>query len=156
MEDNIVEFDSLLKEQPDVTNSLRGGQYERTLLMKGAIYGDTQIVSLLFKREHDLSVVDVDGDNVFHWIVVNNDNDDDSLGLLNSLDATNISDVINNQNRFKYTPLHLAAWRNMHKSIVWLLEHGANPTLNNIDGKRPDEHDECDDVTKRLIRSFRN
>ena len=150
---NIEEFDELLREQPDIVNSLRG-EYGITLLMEGAGNKDTKIVSLLSKRGHDLSIVnDKHGRNVLHRIVLNND--DVSLELLNSLDATQLSsDVINLQNNFDDTPLHYAAWRNMHKSIVWLLNHGADPSLKNNRGECPDKHDDCDDKTKRLFQSF--
>ena len=75
-----------------------------------------------------------------------------SLELLNSLDATQLSsDVINKQNYNNDTPLHIAANWNNHKSIVWLLEHGADGSLTNIRGQRPDEQYLCNDKTKRII-----
>ena len=119
----------------------------------GAARGDTQIVSLLSKREHDLSVVDNAGMNILYRIVLKVD--DVSLEMLNSLDATQLSDVINHQNIFNRTALHLAADNNIHKSIVWLLNHGADRSLKDIVDRRPDEQDGCDDETRRLIRSFR-
>ena len=123
--------------------------------MEGAGNKDTKIVSLLSKRGHDLSIVnDKHGRNVLHRIVLNND--DVSLELLNSLDATQLSsDVINLQNNFDDTPLHYAAWRNMHKSIVWLLDHGADGSHKDHRGQRPGEQPLCDDETRRLIESFR-
>ena len=154
MKNDIGEFDALLKEQPDITNSLRE-EYGRTLLMYGAMRGDTQIVSLLSKRDHDLSVVDVIGENALRWIVVHDD--DDTLKLLKSLDATQLSSDVINKPTHKYndTPLHVAAKWNHHKSIVWLLEHGSDPLLKNNHGERPDEHGfRCDDKTKKIIRYF--
>ena len=119
--------------------------------MKGALYGDTRIVSLLSKRDHDLSVVDDYGENVFHCIVWFND-DDVSLEMLNLLDATQISsDVVNQQNKFENnTPLHDAAVKKNHKTIAWLLEYGAYQLNKDIDGERPNKDDDhnCDDETK--------
>ena len=153
LKNNVDEFDALLRQQPDITNSLRGA-FGRTLLMEGARYGDTQIVSLLSNREHDLSVVVDVGLNVLRWIVWNND--DVSLELFNSLDATQLtSDVINQQNIYNETALHIAAYNNMHKSIVWLLDHGADRSIKDGYGQRPGEQPLCDDETRRLIESFR-
>ena len=146
----------MLKEQPDIVNSLRGVN-GRSLLMKGAARGDTQIVSLLSKRDHDLSVVDeYYGGNVLVWIVVYNDGV--SLEMFNSLEATQFtSDIINNQDIINDTALHRAALTNNHKSIAWLFNHGADPSITNKRGQRPGEDDyRCDDKTKRLIQSFRN
>ena len=153
MENNIDEFDDLLEKQPDIVNSLRGN-YGWTLLMMGCFKGHQKIVSLLSQRDHDLSIFNDDGLNVLHFIVWNND-DDVSLELLNIIDSSQISDIVNEQTN-KYdndTPLHHAARWNMHKSIVWLLEHGADPSFK-IHGRCPDEQDRCGDETIRLIRSF--
>ena len=149
------EFDNLLKQQPDIVNSLRDVFDGYTLLMRGARMGDKRIVSLLSKRAHDLSVVDNIGHNVLHDIVADN-NDDDSLDLLNSLDVAQLSsDVVNHQNQYNDTPLYLAAMANNHKTIVWLFEHGAGPSME-IPGKRPGEDEDCDDETRKLIRSFQS
>ena len=80
LRNNIGEFDALLKEQPNIANSLRdaaGWCY---------VWRNTNRVSLLSKREHDFSIVCVLGRNVLHYIVGNKG--DDSLELLNILDAT--------------------------------------------------------------------
>ena len=153
LKNNIDEFNALLKEQPDITNSLRGDN-GHTLLMKGATHGDTQIVIMLSRKDHDLSVVD-DGWNVLRLIVLFND-DDVSLEMLNSLDATQLSsDVINGQHNYTSTPLHIAAVWNNYKSIVWLLEHEADRSLTNRNGERPGEYGFCNDETRRLIRLTR-
>ena len=154
LSNNIEEFDNLLKQQPNITNSLRDGFYERTLLMKGARKRDKPIVSLLSKNDHDLSVVNDNGRNVLHWIVLYN-YDDDSFELLNLFDATQLASVINQQNKYNETPLHDAAWSNLHKTIVWLLEHGADPSVKDNRGERPGEQYRCNDETKRIIQFFR-
>ena len=144
-----------MTEQPDITNSLRG-KYGHTLLMRGATRGDTRIVFLLSKREHDFSVVGNQGENVLYTIAGSN-SDDVSLELFNSIDATQISGIINNREveGDQDTPLHEATWSNKHKSTVWLLQHGADPSIEDYHGNRPGDYVKCDDETKRLVRSFR-
>ena len=152
LKNDIAEFDALMKHQPNIVNSLRDTR-GRTLLMDGAINGHTQLVSLLSKRNHDLSVGDDHGWNAFHWIVWKDD--DVSFELLNSLDATQISDVINREDKYSQTALHIAACWNKRKSIIWLIEHGADPSVKNNRGELPDETDHCDDETRRFIQSLR-
>ena len=76
--------------------------------------------------------------------------------MLNSLDISQLNDdVINKQNKYKETPLHRAAWKNKHKSMVWLMDQGADRSLKDVDGLRPDEYSDCSDETKNIIRSFK-
>ena len=148
----------IIKEQPNLINSMRGGG-ESTFLMYAAINQRKDIVEYLLNQQHDLSVVDDDDDdgcNVLHYIVWFND-DDVAFELLKSLEISQLNDdVINKQdNNYKQTPLHYAAMNNKHKSIVWLMDQGADPSLKDDDDERPGESRLCSDETKNIIRNFK-
>ena len=144
----------IIKEQPNLINSMRGG-WERTFLMYAARDHRKDIVEYLSNQQHDLSVDSDNGSNVLHHIVLRN-GDDVAFELLNSLDFSQLNDdVINKQNNGKQTPLHYAAVRNNHKSIVWLMDQGADPSLKDVDGLRPGEDRHCSDETKNIIRNFK-
>ena len=144
----------IIKEQPNLINSMRhkGGW---TFLMCAAIDHRKDIVEYLSNQQHDLSVVNDNGSNVLHYIVLFN-GDDVAFELLNTLEISQLNDdVINKQNKYKRTPLHYAAGMNKYKSIVWLMDQGADPSLNDNDGERPDEQRYCSDETKNIIRDFK-
>ena len=145
----------IIKEQPNLINSMRhkGGW---TFLIHAAVYKRKDIVGYLSNQQHDLSVVNDDGFNVLHYIVLFND-DDVAIEMLNSLEISQLNDdVINKQNnKYKQTPLHCATIKNNHKSIVWLMDQGADPSLKDVHGERPGEHRCCSDETKNIIRSFK-
>ena len=146
----------IIKQKPNLINSMRDEGYDgRTFLMYAVRYHRKDIVEYLSNQQHDLSVVNDFGWNVLHHIVWLND-DDVTFEMLNSLDISQLNDdVINKQNNFKQTPLYFAAGMNKHKSIVWLMDQGADPSLKNVDGERPDEHRLCSDETKNIIRNFK-
>ena len=148
------EVSNIIAKQPHIINSMRG-IFNRTLLMEAAHKQRKDCVKFLSNQPHDVSVVDDVGENVLHWIVGNND--DDVIEMLKCLDISQLNNNIINQqdNIFKRTPLHFAAIYNKHKSIRWLLNHGADTSLKDRFGKLPDEHKYCDDETKSIIRSYR-
>ena len=144
----------IIKQKPNLINSMRG-ERERTFLMDAARYHRKDIVEYLSHQQHDLSVVDDNGWNVLYYIVLCND-DDVAFELLNSLEISQINDdVINKLDNDKRTPLHYAAVYNNHKSIVWLMDQGADPSLKDVDGQRPGEVRHCSDETKNIIRNFK-
>ena len=144
----------IIKQQPNLINSMRG-EWEHTFLMIAARNERKYIVGYLSKQQHDLSVVHDHGLNVLHFIVGRND-DDVAFEMLKRLDFSQLNDdVINKQSNRKYTPLHLAAWKNNHKSMVWLMDQGADRSLKDNDGQRPDEDHRCSDETKNIIRNFK-
>ena len=151
------DFDKLsfiLTKQPNIINSLRRGGYdEETLMMHAARNQRKDCVKFLLKKPHDVSVVDKYGWNVLHWIVELND-DDDAIELLKCLDVSQLNkNIINQQNnKYKETPLHLAAMDNKHKTIRWLLEHGADVSLKNYRGIPP--HELCTEETRRIILQY--
>ena len=146
---------SIIKQKPNLINSMRGEE-GWTFLMYAAINRRKDIVEYLLSQQQDLSVVNGYGGNVLHFIVVYND-DDVAFELLNTLDISQLNDdVINKQTNIdKRTPLYFAARNNKHKSIVWLMDQGADPSLKDVYGKRPDEDRLCSDETKNIIRNFK-
>ncbi len=58
-------------------------------------------------------------------------------GSLALADGTVVVFDPNKQDDFGNTPLHLAARGGHNKCVAVLLNHGANPTLNNKEGKTP-------------------
>ena len=142
----------LLIKYPDIINSLRD-EHEQTLMMEAA-YKRKDCVKFLSKIPHDISVVDDEGQNVLHYIVWYND-DDDAIELLKCLDVSQLNyNIINKQTIFQLTPLNHAATRNNHESIRWLLNHQADVSIEDVGGLRPDEQDECDEETKRIFRQY--
>ena len=145
---------SIIKEQPNLINLMRGGLGE-TFLMIAAYDKRKDIVGYLSNQQHDLLVVNDNGWNVLHFIVGCN-GDDVAIEMLKSLDNSQFNeDVINKRNNDKRTPLHYAAWYNRHKSIVWLMDQGADRSLKDEYGLRPGELRNCSDETKVIIRSFK-
>ena len=154
IDERFEEVSNILTNKPNVINSMRGS-LNHTLLMEAARNQRKDCVVFLLNQPHDVSVVDDVGHNVLHFIVGFND-DDQAIELMKCLDISQLNNnIINQQNIAKRTPLHHAAIRNHHKSIRWLLEHGADPLIKDDRGLLPGEWDECDDETKRIIRSFR-
>ena len=146
----------IINKQPNLINSMRrewgGGS---TFLMKAARNNRKDIVGYISNQQHDLSVVNDYGFNVLHLIVRWND-DDVTIEMLKRLDISQLNDdVINKQNNDKRTPLHYAAMFNKHKSIVWLMDQGADRSLKDDYGLRPDEDRRCSDETKNIIRNFK-
>ena len=147
------EVSNIITKKPHIINSMRGDG-NRTLLMEAALNKRKDCVLFLLNQPHDVSVVDDDGYNVLHYIVFYN-YDDDAIELLECLHISQLNNIINQQDKHKRTPLHYAAINNRHKSIRWLLNHGADTSLKDLYGRLPDEHDRCDDETKRIIRAHR-
>ena len=149
------EFDKLstvLTKQPNIINSLRDDGYdERTLMIYAARNRRKDCVKFLSKKPHDVSVVNKYGLNVLHHIVWLNN----AIELLKCLDVSQLNNnIINQQSKYKRTPLHYAAKYNKHKTIRWLLEHGANISLKDDNGDRPHEDEDCDEETRRIILQY--
>ena len=80
--------------------------------------------------------------------------DNDAIELLKCLDVSQLNkNIINQQTKYKLTPLYHAARENKHKSIRWLCEHGADASLEDKDGKRPYEYG--DEETRRIILQYK-
>ena len=143
---------TLLDGHPNIINSMRRGEDELTLMMHAATKHRKDCVEFLSKKPHDLSVVSKDGLNILHHIC-NAAKDEVALDMLMSLDQQQINkDLVNKQTDVKQTALHYAARWNRHTLVGWLAEHGADRSLKNMFGKRAEDHDNCDEETKRLIK----
>ena len=149
------EVSNIIAKKPHIINSMRGRYGNRTLLMEAARNRRKDCVVFLLNQPHDVSVVNDGGRNVLHFIVRYND-DDDVIEMFKCLDISQLNNnIINQQNIIKQTLLHYAAWYNKHKTIRWLLNHGADTSLKDRDGLLPGESSRCNDKTKRIIRSYR-
>ena len=145
----------IINKQPNLINAMRD-EWGLTFLMYAARIKRKAIVGYISNQPHDLSVVNDIGSNVLHWIVWCNYDDDVTFEMLNSLEISQLNDdVINKQDNNKHTPLHFAAMKNNHKSIVWLMDQGADPSLKDYCGQRPGELRWCSDETKNIIRNFK-
>ena len=146
----------IIDKTPQLFNSLRyGGLSNRTLLMESAVKNNMKLFEFIAQQKLDVSVVDVFNDNIFHHVVCYN-TDEQSMKMLNLLINTtdDIKSMINQQNNSKRTPSHWAAGKNRHRSIEWLIRHGADVHMKDFQGNRPDEHSRCDDETKNIIQRF--
>eukprot|EP00111_Clytia_hemisphaerica_P007851 TCONS_00022817-protein len=104
----------------------------------------------LMDYPQDFSLVDSRGMNILHWIGAN------GQVRLEKFDQQTIEMLIDGRDEDNKTPLHFAAWFNNHDVIRWLLAKGADAELKNKAGQRPDEHRDCNGVTKEIFRSFRS
>uniref|UniRef100_A0A7M5UX41 Uncharacterized protein n=1 Tax=Clytia hemisphaerica TaxID=252671 RepID=A0A7M5UX41_9CNID len=106
----------------------------------------------LMDYPQDFSLVDVLGRNVLHFVGSN-----EKVRYLEQFDQQTIKKLIDGRDEWNNeTPLHRAARCNKHDVIEWLLANGADHELKDILGRRPDEHGDCDGVTKEIFRSFRS
>ena len=137
-------------------NSLRGDYNGGSLLMYVVHYYDA--FDHLLNISQDFSVVDEDGQNIVHSIAYYSFVDVDdvcSRRLMKLSQKTNVESFINRKDSRGQTPLHYAANRNLHRTIETIIKLGGDVNLKNDRNKLPDEQDDCDDETKRIIRSSR-
>eukprot|EP00111_Clytia_hemisphaerica_P024992 TCONS_00073592-protein len=150
LEKNFAKFEEIFRQKPNIVNSLRGGNGS-TLLMR-AVYGDRFDVFVhLMNCPQDFSLVNNYGLNVLHCVGYKG-----KVRHLEQFDQQSIEKLIDGRDKDNDTPLHDAASRNNHDVIRWLLAHGADHELKDSRGQRPDEHPDCDGVTKEIFRSFRS
>eukprot|EP00111_Clytia_hemisphaerica_P023861 TCONS_00070307-protein len=117
-----------------------------------AVRGDRFDVFVhLMNYPQDFSLVNNHGANVLHRVGWRGE-----VRHLEQFDQQTIEMLIDGRDKYNFTPLHSAAWNNKYDVIRWLLAKGADPELKNNRGRRPDEQDECDGVTKEIFRSFRS
>ncbi|XP_066917267.1 uncharacterized protein [Clytia hemisphaerica] len=147
-ENNFRKFEKIFQQNPNIVNSLRG--YLGWTLLMMAVYEDRFDVFVhLMEYPQDFSLVDGLGRNVLHYV-----GSEGIVRYLEKFDQQTIKMLIDGRDRDNDTPLHVAAGRNNHGVIRWLLAKGADHELKDDDGRRPDEHYECDGVTKEIFRSF--
>ena len=115
----------ILFNDPNIINSLRKSSKNETLMMRAAADHRKDCIEFLSSKPHDLSVVDNECSNIFHYIVWMNE-DDIAVEMLNCLNISQIeNDVINQRDINNHTPFHHAAARNRKKSIDWLFNNGS-------------------------------
>ena len=102
---------------------------------------DTQIVSLLSKRDHDLSV-DVDGENVLHWI--------DGMMMISWCDTT----IKRPAKLLQSNTCTLCSEVEQSQIDRLVIGTRSRSIAQNKDSGHPDEQDDCDDEKKESIQSF--
>ena len=130
---------------------------DRTLLMHAVWWNDDHVFDYLIKKPQDFSVVARDGENIINYIALSFRGDDEisESQLIKLSHKTNVESLINERNVYGDTPLHYAAHKNKYRTIARLISMGSDVNVRNNDNELPDEHDSCDDETKRIIRQSR-
>ena len=130
--------------------------YDDTLLMRAVFWNnDDDVFDYLIEKSQDFSVVNRHGWNIIHYIVLYGDDKISESELIKLSHKTNVESLINERGVGGETPLHYAAHKNKYRTIARLISMGSDVNLRNIYNKLPDEHDDCDDETKRIIRQSR-
>ena len=145
----------MVHENRHLINCLRG-DLDRTLLMR-AVSDDNDIVfDYLIKKLQDFSAVDRNGWNIIYHIVwFDRDDEISESQLIKLSNKTNVESLINKRNVHGDTPLHVAARWNNYRTIARLISMGSDVNVRNKYNQLPDEHNRCDDETKRIIRQSR-
>jgi len=149
-------FDRLLDNRPQILNSLRSIT-SSSLLMDTAYQGNRDVFKKLLSRPQDLSLVDEYGQNIFHYLACNQNEDwwfDEMKRFLRGNDDE-LKKLLNVKKKYDVTPLHAAAFGNRHQAVSWLLRNGADADARDDEGNRPDECERCDEETKKIIREHR-
>ncbi|XP_055949245.1 nuclear factor NF-kappa-B p110 subunit-like [Argiope bruennichi] len=80
---------------------------------------------------HLIPTEDEDGNSMIHLAILEQNG---NLNLIKKMSEMVSEDIINNQNKFKETPLHLAVKGDLPKILVLLLAKGGDPNLLDRDG----------------------
>ena len=145
------EFDVIAERHPHMLNNLRG-VFDKTLLMEVVRENNTKAVDHLLTFPQDVSVVDEDGKNVLHY--AGRYANEETIRLLDDR-LENTERLINVQDKYGKTPLHIAALRNNHSAIEWMLKNGADVNIRNNGGQLADEPKKCDEKTKMITGKAR-
>ena len=123
--------------------------------MEVVYYDD--VFNYLINFTQDFSVVDELGYNIVHRIAIFSLHDDDvcSRMLMKLSEKTNVESFINNKHHNGRTPLHVAARFNRHRFIETIVKLGGDFNIKDNHNRLPDEQDDCDDETKRIIQRLR-
>ena len=147
-------FDEIVRIHPQIINSLRDDVFDETLLMNVVNHDDDDVFDHLINIPQDFNVVNGNGQNIIRWIAWSND-DRGVRRLIKLSNKTNVGSLINQQDIDGRTPLHVAARLNNHQMIKQLIEFRCDVNVRDEWNYLPDEHDWCDEVTKKLIRQAR-
>ena len=116
---------------------------------------DEDVFNYLINFTQDFSVVDEYGRNIVHWIARSPDDDVRSRMLMKLSEKTNVESFINNKDHDGQTPLHYAACNNSHRLIETIVKLGGDVNTKDNYNELPDEQDNCDDETKRILQRLR-
>ena len=148
-------FVAMFNEQPSLINSLRDDD-DKTFLMKACMRKDVDEFSKVLAFEPDLSCVENDGWNVLHCVgFISDDVACEMLSLVSSYNMNETKQLLNKKDKHGHTPLYLAARKNHHRRLEMMLTMGGDVNIKNNYGELPDDDEDCDDETKRLIRKYR-
>ena len=122
--------------------------------MRVVFYEDEDAFNYLINFTQDFSVVDESGYNIVHYIALSSRYDDVGSRMLMKLsEKTNVKSFINNKTHdYRKTPLHLAARYNSHRLIETIVKLGGDVKMKDKYNRLPDEHNDCDDETKRILQ----
>ena len=146
-------FDEIIENNPNIVSSLRDNG-NRTLLMNAVLMKNFDAFKHILLYGQDFTVVDENNSNVFHWIPASCPDElaVKMFDLINQKHIVQWKNVLNHQDKYKGTTLHTAAWHNKHQTIQWMMQKRIDTQIRDEDGRRPDEQNECDEETKKLIR----
>ena len=116
---------------------------------------DKDAFNYLINFTQDFSVVDKHGWNIVYWIALSSYHVFGSRMLMKLSEKTNVESFINNKDHFGRTPLHCAANNNLHRLIETIVKLGGDVNTKDYDNQLPDEQDDCDHETKRIIQRLR-
>ena len=123
--------------------------------MRVVLFVDDDAFNYLINFTQDFSVVDEDGRNIVHCIALFLDDVVRSRMLMKLSEKTNVKSLINNKTHGGQTPLHVAASYNHHRLIETIVKLGGDVNMKDNHNQLPDEHDGCDDETKRILQRLR-
>ena len=118
-------------------------------------WNDDDVFDYLIEKPQDFSIVSRVGWNIIHHIVMSDDDEISESQLIKLSQKTNVESLINKRDFIGHTPLHDAAQMNKHRTIARLISMGSDVNVRNKYNQLPDEHNRCDDETKRIIRQSR-
>ena len=146
----------MLEKYPWLLNSLRSIT-SSSLLMNVVCSNNVEVFNKLVKYPQDLSIIDEYGQNIFHYLACNQNENEwfDKVKDLLYGDENKLKQLLNVKKKYDVTPLHSAAFGNRHQAVRWLLQNGADADTRDDEGHRPDEYERCDEETKNIIHRHR-
>lgn len=151
----------LIKLSTMLDDHLINGQniWKRTPIFFAAKMNKPQTIELLLKKfGADVNVKDKNGSNIIHWIVESRESDDkQTCEMLKKFSTiSNIQHLINDQDKYGETPLHIAAKRRSPSFVEFLCKDmGADLNVKDYNGKLPGDYNNCHEDTKRLLENLR-